>query len=757
MLDKSGQPRTRYYYVGLPRKNGKALALTTPIPTATGWTTMGDIEVGEVVFDERGRRCRVVATTEVLLDRPCYRVSFSDGSAIVADAGHEWYVEPRWGKPAILSTEQMAGRVRVGHRPAIREHRYRIPVAAALDCEDADLPIAPYTLGAWLGDGHTAAARITVADAEVLSAIAADGYAIGSPTRANTPAYGIGLARAGHEALQTTMRAEGLLGDKHIPTAYTRAGRSQRLALLQGLMDTDGHVTRRGQCEFTTTLPRLAADVLELVRSLGMKPTIREGRAMLAGRDCGPKWRIQFHANAQVFRIARKAERVDGRRARSASRHITAIEPVPSVPVRCIEVDSPSRLYLAGEAMVPTHNSTLGAALAIYALVAMGEDGAQVYSCAGDRKQASIVFDEAKRMVLAEPELASLIRVQRWHLEGPRNSVYRVLSADAQLQQGLNPSFVVFDEVHVQPDRDLWDAMVLGMGARARPMIVGITTAGWDRTSLAWDLFERGRRGEIGFWWSEPRDSKADWQDPAVWREANPALGDFLFEEALVEDAKVTPEASFRRYHLNQWTTTHDAWLPHGAWDAIADPARSFAPDAPFVAFLDGSWSNDSTGIVACTLDEPHLSVLGHWTPDEALGHVDMGDIEARTREVLAMPGCRGLAFDPARFQDFFARLEADGHRVIEWPTNSLARMVPACQEFYASVMERKLTHDGDPRLASHVANAVLKEDRHGPRIVKEAKSSFRKIDLAVCAVGAYAEARRLATTVNPEPMIAWA
>ena len=388
--------------------------------------------------------------------------------------------------------------------------------------------------------------------------------------------------------------------------------------------------------------------------------------------------------------------------------------------------------------------STLGAALALYALVAMGEPGAQVYSCAGDRTQASIVFNEAKRMVQAEPELAGIIRVQRWHLEGPRNSIYRVLAADATLQQGLNPSFVIFDEVHVQPNRDLWDAMVLGMGTRTRPMIVGITTAGWDKTTLAWDLYERGKRGELYFWWSEPADPAADWLDPVVWAEANPALGDFLFMEAVTEDAKVTPESAFRRYHLNQWTSTHSAWLPHGAWANAATPERRFDPDAPFVAFLDGSWANDSTGIVACTIDKPHLSVLGHWTPDAEVGHVDMGAIEQRVREVLAMPGCRELAFDPARFQDFFARLEGEGYPVVEWHTNSLARMVPACQDFYGSVLEQTVTHDGDARLASHVANAVLKEDRHGPRIVKEAKSSQRKIDLAVCAVGALAEARRL-------------
>jgi phage terminase large subunit-like protein len=281
-------------------------------------------------------------------------------------------------------------------------------------------------------------------------------------------------------------------------------------------------------------------------------------------------------------------------------------------------------------------------------------------------------------------------------------------------------------------------------------MIVGITTAGYDRDSLCWDLYQRGRQGEFFFWWSEPKHSDADWQDPQIWHDANPALGDFLYEEALREDVRVTPESSFRRYHLNQWTTTHAAWFPHGAWQAIARPERRFDPQRAFVLFLDGSWANDSTGLVACALEEPHLSVLGLWTPTEYLGHVDMGAIESGIRAAVSHPGFRGIAFDPARFQDFFSRLEADGIEPVEWPTNSLRRMVPACQEFYEAVIAGDLTHDGDERLAQHIANAALKEDRHGPRIVKETKGSSKKIDLAVCAVGAYSEARRLSAQPPP-------
>lgn len=415
------------------------------------------------------------------------------------------------------------------------------------------------------------------------------------------------------------------------------------------------------------------------------------------------------------------------------------------------------RQYRTAYIGVPRKNgkSTLGAALALYGLLMDGEPGAEVYSVAGDRQQARLVFDEARAMVEADPDLSDRIRTFRYHLEDPEtHSIYRVLSADSRRQQGLNPSFVIFDEVHVQPNEELWAAMTLGAGTRRQPLVIGITTAGFDRETLAWRLYEHGqkvRSGEIKdptffFRWWEPSDPNCTPVDQKAWAEANPALGEFLKPEALIADAISTPESEFRRYHLNQWTSTSSAWLPHGAWLGIEDKTRKFDPKEPFVAFLDGSWANDSTGIVAESLASPHQSVLGHWAPDAALGHVDMAAIEKRTREVLAMPGCRELAFDPARFQDFFARLEADDLNVVEWPTNSLARMVPACQDFYTDVMAKSFTHDGDPRLAAHIANAVLKEDRYGPRIVKESKSSLRKIDLAVCAVGAHAEARRLAT-----------
>lgn len=271
--------------------------------------------------------------------------------------------------------------------------------------------------------------------------------------------------------------------------------------------------------------------------------------------------------------------------------------------------DDGLRQHRTGLLGLPRKNgkSTLGSALALYLLVADGEAGAEVYSCAGDRQQARIVFNEARKMVEASPDLSSILTVYRDVIHFPRTQgVYRVLSADARLQQGLNPSACLFDEVHVQPDDELWNALVLGMGTRAQPLMLGITTAGYDEESLLWKLYEYGRKvqsGEIDdptFWfrWWEPARADCDWRDPAVWAECNPALGDFLHEEALAADARTTAEHEYRRYHLNQWTRAANAWLPFGAWDGCLAPDLQLDPALPICAGIDVALRNDSTAVV---------------------------------------------------------------------------------------------------------------------------------------------------------------
>jgi phage terminase large subunit-like protein len=404
--------------------------------------------------------------------------------------------------------------------------------------------------------------------------------------------------------------------------------------------------------------------------------------------------------------------------------------------------------------------SSLSAGLALYGLLSDypgGPQGREVYSCAGDRDQARIVFGTAKRMIELEPELAGVTRLYRDAIEVPETgSVYRVLSAEAYTKEGLNPTLVVFDEVHVQPSRELWDVMALAAGARPEPLMVGITTAGvrYDtqgRDSLCYQLYEYGRQvasGEVEdasfcFAWWEPKVAEADHLDPATWLEANPGFGDLVSEEDFRATAQRTPESEFRTKRCNQFVTTAEAWLPHGSWEACA--ALKGIPDGSSVCLgFDGSFNNDATAVVVAEVAEkPHLDVVELWEAPAQLEQewrVPVIEVEDVIRAACKRWQVLEIACDPYRWTRSYQILEAEGLPVAEFP-QSPARMTPATQHFYEAVINKQLTHSGDARLARHVGNAVLKSDSRGMRIYKEHRNSSRRIDLAVASLMAFERA----------------
>jgi phage terminase large subunit GpA-like protein len=386
-----------------PIQFGKALALDTPIPTPSGWTTMGDISPGDVVFGDDGRQVRVIAVSEVFNDHPCYLVRFSDGSEVVADAGHRWQVvdlqrrnearkelKRRAARDAdgtvarkrgpvsddlaahrmVLTTDALAGTFLCGEQA-----RYAVEVTQPLELPTAVLPLAPYLLGLWLGDGHSHYGAITSMDAEIVQAFSA--Y---DPKPHTHQSGGQALTYGLRNGFSTLLRKLGVLKNKHVPALYLRASREQRLDLLQGLMDTDGHAGQRGHVEITSSYPALVDGIVELVCSLGFKPTVT-WRAT-KGK---PSARITFAAyqGSNVFRLPRKRlALLEGPSTRgsdsSGVRYITSVEPVATVPTRCIAVDNDSHLFLCSRSMIPTHNTEV----AINALgYAMDHDPCPVMVC----------------------------------------------------------------------------------------------------------------------------------------------------------------------------------------------------------------------------------------------------------------------------------------------------------------------------------------------------------------------------------------
>jgi deoxycytidine triphosphate deaminase len=350
------------------RLEGKALALDTPVPTLNGWTTIGEIEIGDLVFTPDGTPTVVVDATEQLVGRPCREVLFSDGTSIVCDAAHQWVTSDKQaratgGGERIVTTDEIARSLRAGG-----EWNHHVKLAQPVEYPERELPIDPYVLGAWVGDGTTTKAELTTADAEILHQVAFAGYAV-TPGSGLLRHYigGTGRTRDAttgrytrNDSLSSRLRDVRGLGGKRIPDEYLTASVRQRQALLEGLMDTDGYVDRDGKCELTTIKRELADQYRELIASLGFRPTIAEDRARLNGIDCGPRFRVKFTPDRPVFRLRRKLERQKTAGRFHRFRAIVDVIPVPSERVRCIEVASAAGEFLVGPSYIPTHNSSLG-------------------------------------------------------------------------------------------------------------------------------------------------------------------------------------------------------------------------------------------------------------------------------------------------------------------------------------------------------------------------------------------------------------
>ena len=341
------------------REHYKMLRCDEPMATPSGWTTHGALKPGDWVYGPDGMPTRVVACTEVYTDGVACEISFDDGTVMQAGADHLWDVERRTRK-RIAGTDngrQYRETVTLSTRDIhahqhTADNRLAIPVNAPLNMPDALLPIEPYTLGAWLGDGTSADGGITGEDPEIFDAIMAEGYKVGANTAPCKPnaetrtVYGI----------RTLLRGLGILNNKHIPAYYQRGSVTQRMELLRGLMDTDGHCNTRGTATFTNVSKTLTDDVYELVTGLGMKPSVYE-----YANEFGPVWQVAFQAyqEANPFKLPRKAMRAkDGARPHPR-RYIMGCTPIAPTPMSCIQVERPDGLYLAGRQMVTTHNSTI--------------------------------------------------------------------------------------------------------------------------------------------------------------------------------------------------------------------------------------------------------------------------------------------------------------------------------------------------------------------------------------------------------------
>ena len=431
---------------------------------------------------------------------------------------------------------------------------------------------------------------------------------------------------------------------------------------------------------------------------------------------------------------------------------------------------------------IPKKNgkSELAAGIALLLLCGDGEASAEIYSCAADRQQASIVFNvaaEMVRMCSALNKRCKILASTKRIVYKPTNSIYQVLSAEAYTKHGLNISGVVFDELHAQPDRRLYDVMTKGSGdARMQPLYFFITTAGNNINSICYEVHQKavdileGRKTDPTFYPVIYGASESDdWTEPKVWAKVNPSLGitiDIEKVKSACESAKLNPadENVFRQLRLNQWTKQAIRWLSVRKWDECkVDFDERDLEGRICYGGLDLSSTTDLTALVLTfpPMDEDDkFFVLPYfWLPEETISlrsvrdhvpydiwrsknllQVTEGNVVdySAIEDFIATLGERfniaEIAFDPWNSAYLVQRLEAEYNFTMVQIAQRVSTMSAPTKEFEKLVLEKKIAHNGHDILRWNIDNIIVKVDSSGNIKIDKAKST-EKVDGAVALV----------------------
>jgi phage terminase large subunit-like protein len=447
--------------------------------------------------------------------------------------------------------------------------------------------------------------------------------------------------------------------------------------------------------------------------------------------------------------------------------------------------------------MLPRKNgkTELAAALALYFLLADGEIGGEVYSAAADREQAGLVFGVAAQMVRNDAELDAQVEISdslKRIVHRKSGSFYRAISAEAASKHGFNASAVVYDELHAAPDRRLFDVLVTSQGARKQPMFLVISTAGYDRHSILWELYAHAQKVReqptldptfLPILYEAPID--ADWTDEAVWHAANPALGDFRSLEEmriLAARAKEIPaqENTFRRLYLNQWTEQAARWISMPAWDAcqttIDWPSRR---RRKLYAALDLSSTADLTSLTGVFPDATGFDVLTrNFIPSERIPErvrrdrvpydqwrrdgfitvtegpsTDYEAVRKVVKEWAVLYDLQVLAYDPWNATDLITRLEKQDGLLCVPMRQGFASLSAPTKSLEQAILAKRLRHDGDPVLRWCVSNVAVESDAAGNLKPSKAVSTER-IDAVVALIMAVDAMDRNQHARQPAPEI---
>lgn len=800
----NGKRRYSEVYIEIPRKNAKALHIDTPIPTPTGFKTVKDIQVGDIVYAGDGSPTKVITVTDIM-QKPSYDVKFLDGNHMIACEGHLWELNVRQKtgcrkgpnngedrKRLIRDTKWISENLYDGI--ARKSYNCRISIEHKIDCPDAELPIPPYLLGLWLGDGTAICGEIASADPCVFDHIKPYGAMHRNKFQYQiTHELDVKHKKSTYWYFNRQLIDNNLKENKHIPEAYLLASYNQRLELLQGLMDTDGTVSKKGEVSFCAKNERLAKDVYRLIRSLGIIATVKKNETWLYERNHGHHWNIflRVDSSTPVFKLQRKLDRLRTNKKFDKTKILAITEciPVGIQPVKCIGVEHPSHTFLAGVGYIKTHNTWLIASIALYELI-FGEYRGEVLIGAKSREQARTLFKMAKDFVLASPDISKLVTIYKNHLYcASSNSELKVVSRDGDTLQGTNPSVGIVDELHVQPDSRLYESMQQGQSLRNQPLMIGITTAGIvGSDNFSWKLHERAKSVIDGKSQDDTLYAKIygvgiddDWRLEDNWIKANPMIQvvpsklDRLRELYAKALESKEAEFAFRRDALNQWLSSNSAWFADNDWMNCGNPELqldNFSGQDCWVG-LDLSSTTDLTSVSIvfrnngkfaifnkcfCPLDNIKKRSRKDKVPYESW--VDLGYLIATEGNAVDYKSVLNyiytlnnqfrvmdVAFDRWGASYLVQELQSNGINVKSFG-QGFNSMSPASKTFERLLLRGELEHDNNPLLRWAFGNVTLELDASG-NIKPSKKKSVERIDPAISTIMA------VELAANTEDMVA--
>lgn len=603
--------RFKEVFIELARKNGKALSLDTDIPTPDGWKKMKDIHVGDYVFGKNGKPTKVLVESQIF-NKKMYLVEFEDGSTIKASADHIWTIQTKKSRESYVKRPNSKYKKSKGwfnvdtetiskdfsHIRADKkgiEYKYRVPMNNAIEYSEKKLIIDPYTLGIWLGDGSKNKPNVSCADVdkdEMMLNISIFNHQVQWHDRKN---------RAGDFSIDCNVKKQnnpfidglrelGVYNNKHIPEIYLQSSIKQRQLLLQGLMDTDGYVSKAGQCEFSQKDETLSYQVLELIRSLGMKATISSRNVICNGKKCN-SYRIQFWTDKRFscFKLKRKHERLKDRlNERMTAKSIVNVVEIPIEQSKCIMVDSKDHLYLAGKAFTATHNTSLLAGLAWAVSIIQRHSGSKTYIVANALRQTLEAFHFLtfslkykgldKKFQIKDNYMEHSIKYTFYKDGKPDGSMeIYAMPANPDSQDSFNCNFVLADEVAAYKKPAQYNRFKEATAAYENSLVCAITTAGDNIHTFGYSHMEYSLKVVDGlinddslfvFVARADQDDKGnvDYTSPIQHQKANPNYGITIRPEEILNaslQAQNDPlkRKDFLSRRLNIYTTSMRSWF----------------------------------------------------------------------------------------------------------------------------------------------------------------------------------------------------